>query len=129
MTTVLLVDSPRSVREALSHRLSLEAGVEIIAEAEDASRAMNLAETLAPEVVLLDAEAAYLDASALVRALSANDLPLGIVVLTQHPVSVRRRLESTSAMVVDKCDGLSALVQAVRSAGNYRVSRGSDELP
>ena len=116
MTSVLLVDSPSSVREALRQRLSLEPGVDIIAEAEDANRAMTLAQALAPDVVLLDAEAAYLDASALVRALFTYDLPSTIVVLTQHPVSVRHRLEPMTAMIVDKHDGFAALLHVLHSA-------------
>lgn len=90
MTTVLLVDSPRSVREALQVRLSLEPGLVIVGEADDATRATSLARALGPDVVLLDAEAAGLDASGLVRALTEHDLSSGIVVLTQHVVAVRR---------------------------------------
>jgi DNA-binding NarL/FixJ family response regulator len=115
-TTVLLVDAPRAVREALRARLSLEPGLEIVGEADDCVRAISLAQALAPDVALLDAEADDLDTPRLVHALAAHNPLPRIVVLTQHTVAVSRHLAGTRVTIVGKQEGLPALVRAIRSA-------------
>jgi DNA-binding NarL/FixJ family response regulator len=116
MTTVLLVDAPLAVRQALRARLSLEPGLAIIGEADDTSTAISLAQTVEPDVVLVDAETPDLDASALVRALAEQVPSCGIVVVSQHRAAVSHGLNGTPAIVVGKQEGLASLVRAVRSA-------------
>jgi DNA-binding NarL/FixJ family response regulator len=118
MATVLLIDSPREVRKALRTRLSLEPELAIVDETGDAAHAISLALALEPDVVLVDAEAANLDTPKLVHTLVEHEASWGIVVLTQHAVPVSRSLDGTSAIVVDKHEGLAALVKAIRSAGD-----------
>jgi DNA-binding NarL/FixJ family response regulator len=120
ITSVLLVDSPRAVRDALGTRLSLEPGLAIVGATDDATLAIRLARTLQPDVVLVDAEACDLDASSLVRALTEWDSPSAVVVLTQHAVVVEHGLHGMATAVVGKNEGLGSLVRAIRSARHAR---------
>ena len=123
MTTLLLVDAPLAVRQALRARLSLEPGLAIVGEADDAPLAISLAHALDPDVVLLDAEAPDLDSSELVCALAAQHPERGIVVLSQHSAVLRDGLQGTPAIVVGKHEGLAALVRAIRSAPRRSTGR------
>lgn len=120
MRTVLLVDSPRRMLEALKARLSLEPGLEIVGEAEDATLAISQAQALQPDVVLLDAEAADLDFPRVAHALSDGDSSPIIVVLTQRTVDVRHRLDGIPVTIVGKDEGFASLVKAIRSSGDLR---------
>jgi DNA-binding NarL/FixJ family response regulator len=123
VTTVLLVDSPRSVLEALRARLSLESGLCIVGGTDDATLAINLARELDPDVVVVDAEASDLDATKLVRAIAGGDQPPAVVVLTQHAVAARHRLEMVPATIVGKNEGFLSLVHAIQSARQPRRGR------
>jgi len=123
VTTVLLVDSPHSVLEALRARLSLESGLYIVGAADDATLAINLATELDPDVVVVDAEASDVDTTKLVRAIAGGDKPPGVVVLTQHALAARHRLEMVPATIVGKHEGFLSLVQAIQSARQPRRGR------
>ncbi|MGH7712083.1 MAG: response regulator, partial [Gemmatimonadaceae bacterium] len=69
---VLLVDDHAIVREGIRHVLSAEDGFEIVGEAADGTQAVALAETLQPDVLVLDlslppAHLSGLEVAALIR--------------------------------------------------------------
>ena len=74
MTTVLLIEYPPAVRDALRARLSLERDLDIIGEADDAVQGISLAQALEPDVVLIDAETPDLDAAGIVRVLAQENV-------------------------------------------------------
>jgi len=83
-TRVLLVDDVEQVRWDLRTALSLSEDLEIVGEAANGLEALRLAETLRPEVILLDLEMPMLDgyeATRLIRALCPS---CRIVALTVH---------------------------------------------
>lgn len=83
-TRVLLVDDVEQVRWDLRTALSLFEDLEIVGEAVDGLEALHLAETLRPEVILLDLEMPLMDgykATRLIRALCPS---CRIVALTVH---------------------------------------------
>jgi DNA-binding NarL/FixJ family response regulator len=121
MTTVLLIDYPPTVRHALRARLSLEADLEIIGEADDASQGIYLTRLLDPDVVLIDAETPDLDAQRTVRALARRAARPGIVVLSQHAVAIADQVADTPALIVGKHEGQASLVCAIRSASQHQV--------
>ena len=116
MTTVLLIDYPPTVRHALRARLSLEADLEIIGEADDASQGIYLTRLLDPDVVLIDAETPDLDAAWTVRSLGQHAVGHGIVVLSQHGTAMADGVAGTPALVVGKHEGQARLVRAIRAA-------------
>jgi DNA-binding NarL/FixJ family response regulator len=123
MTTVLLIEYPIAVRRALRARLLLEPDLRVIREADDAPEAICLARALDPDVMLVDAETPYLDASRLVRAMADGDHCPAIVILSQHTAAIRSGLHGASATVVGKHEGLAALVDAIRSAARRPRAR------
>jgi DNA-binding NarL/FixJ family response regulator len=113
--SLVLVEHPPAVRRTLQARLSLENDFRIVGEASDAACAIELAVSLGPDVVLLDAEMPHLDLSATVGELAERAPTVAVVVLTLEPARARRALRS--ATVVGKHEGTGALLAAIRSAG------------
>src|SRR5579864_5062773 len=114
VTTVLLVDSARSVLEALRARLSLESGLSIVGGTDDATLAIKLARELERDVVVVDVEASDLDATKLARAIASGDQPPAVVVLTQHAVAARHRLGDGASHHCGEHEGFLSLVHAIQ---------------
>jgi DNA-binding NarL/FixJ family response regulator len=113
--SLVLVEHPPVVRQTLRARLSLEGDIQIVGEAGDAACAADLATSLGPDVVLLDAEMPHLDLRSTVRELGERAPSSAVVVLTLEPDWARRELPSVTA--VGKHEGTGALLAAIRSAG------------
>jgi DNA-binding NarL/FixJ family response regulator len=118
MTTVLLIDYPPAVRDALRARLALERDLQIIGLADDASQGLRLADALAPDVVLIDAETPDLDAAGTVRSLAQREVCRGIVVFSQHAASLAELVAGTPTRIVGKHEGQASLVAAIRAIGS-----------
>jgi DNA-binding NarL/FixJ family response regulator len=58
---LLLVDNQPAVRRGLRMRFALEPDLEVIGEAGDATEAISLAQTLGPDVVLMDVDMSGID--------------------------------------------------------------------
>ena len=81
---VLLVDDHAVVRKGLCALLEREPGIEVVGEAENGEQAVQLAERLRPDVVLMDLEMPVLNGIEATRQISARDPEARIVVLTSH---------------------------------------------
>jgi DNA-binding NarL/FixJ family response regulator len=80
---VLLADDHRILREGL--RRSLEAqGLEVVGEAADGEEAVELAEQLRPDVVLMDLSMPVLDGVEATRRIRERRPEVRVVVLTMH---------------------------------------------
>ena len=80
---VLLADDHRILREGL--RRSLEAqGVDVVGEAVDGDEAVDLAEALRPEVVLMDVTMPVLDGVEATRRIRQRLPEVRVVMLTMH---------------------------------------------
>ena len=113
--SLVLVEHPAAVRQTLTARLSLEDDFQIVGEASDAAYATELAVSLSPDVVLLDAEMPHIDLQSTIRELAERAPGSAIVVLTLEPARARRAHPSVT--VVGKHEGTGALIAAIRSAG------------
>lgn len=80
---VLLVDDEPIVRRDLERLLARESDVTVVGTAGNGVEALELIDTLRPEVVLLDVEMPELDGLGVVQALDAADAPL-VVFVTAH---------------------------------------------
>jgi NarL family two-component system response regulator LiaR len=79
---VLLVDDHAVVREGLRTFLELQDGIEVAGEAEDGVQALEQAEHLRPEVILMDLVMPRLDGVGAMRLLRALHPEIRVVVLT-----------------------------------------------
>jgi DNA-binding NarL/FixJ family response regulator len=122
---VALVDDHQLIREGLRLVLQGEDGFEIVGEAADHASAIDLVMTERPHVLVLDLTFPEGDAMPLLRALSARQPKLRIVVLTMHsdPETVRQALAAGAAGYMIKGAASRELVEAIRA-----VARGERYL-
>ena len=82
MIRVLIADDHKIVRQGLRFLLSQESGIEVAGEAADGVAALEAVRALRPDVVLLDLFMPGLDGIAVLKALQADGLASGVLVLT-----------------------------------------------
>ena len=81
---VLLADDQRLVRESLSTMLGLLDGIELVGSAADGQEAIELAQRLRPEVVLMDLRMPRLDGIEATRLLHERIPEIGVIALTTY---------------------------------------------
>jgi DNA-binding NarL/FixJ family response regulator len=115
---VLLVDDHAVVREGLRAFLELQAGIEVVGEAEDGEQALREAERLEPDVILMDLVMPRLDGVAAMRQLRARDSSARVVVLTSFVDEDRLlpAIQAGAAGYLLKNAEPSELARAVRAA-------------
>jgi two-component system response regulator DesR len=123
MIRLLLADDEDLVREALATLLELEPDFEVVAQAGDGERAVQLAAEHEPDIVVLDLEMPGLDGvAAASRILAARTVP--VVLLTRHarPGVLRRALTAGARAFVPKttpADRLARILRDVHAGGRY----------
>jgi DNA-binding NarL/FixJ family response regulator len=81
---VLLADDQRVVREGLTLILDLLDDVEVVDTASDGERAVEIAERLSPDVVLMDLRMPRVDGIEAIRRLAASRPRIGVIALTTY---------------------------------------------
>jgi DNA-binding NarL/FixJ family response regulator len=81
--SVLIVDDHPSFRASAAALLEAE-GYEVVGEAADGESALELAEQLRPDVVLLDVQLPGIDGFEVVRRLCANRCPARVVLVSSR---------------------------------------------
>jgi two-component system, NarL family, response regulator NreC len=114
---VVLADDHAVVRAGLRAVLHSARDIQIVGEASNGREALELAETVNPDVVVMDLSMPDLDGTAATRAIVAAGLPVRVLVLTMHAeedylVSV---MEAGAAGYLLKSDADRELVNAVRA--------------
>jgi DNA-binding NarL/FixJ family response regulator len=84
MTTVVLADDQRVVREGLATLLGLLPGIQVLGTASDGEEAVSLIERLRPDVVLMDLRMPRCDGVEATRRLRAAASPTKVIVLTTY---------------------------------------------
>lgn len=82
MIKVLLVDDQSLIRQGLKALLELESDIEIIGEAENGKIAIQLVETLHPDVVLMDIRMPVMDGVAATKEICQRFTEVKVLVLT-----------------------------------------------
>jgi DNA-binding NarL/FixJ family response regulator len=92
MTTrkLLIVDDVPQVRKELRALLSLVGEVEVVGEAGNGLEAIRLAETLKPDVILMDLEMPVLDGYEATQQIKASQPHCKVIALTVHDYEVAR---------------------------------------
>ncbi len=113
---LLIVDDQPSVRQGLRMFLELEPDIEVVGEAGDGREALDLASSLRPDVVLMDARMPTMDGFAATAALRHEMPGCKIVVLSLYddPDTRARALSSGAAAFVPKHRVEDALLSTVR---------------
>jgi DNA-binding NarL/FixJ family response regulator len=112
---VLIVDDVSRVRQDLRTFLSLAGNINIIGEAGDGREAIQKAETLRPQVILMDLEMPVLNGLEATRLIKSAQPYCRIIVLTIHgEESQRTRALSAGAdLFLEKGTPLSTLLDAI----------------
>lgn len=124
---VLLVDDEAAVRRGLRMRLQLEPDLEVVGEAENGVAALELADRLHPEVVVMDVEMRAMDGIAAAGRLRYQSPNTAVVLLTIHddPATKARAQEAGVAGFVAKHLADAELLPTIRGAAGS--SRSTDE--
>ena len=119
---VLLVDDQPAVRQGLRIRLVLEPDVEVVGEAGDGAGAISLAQSLRPDVILMDVRMPGMDGISTVRTLRAVAPESAAVILSLYDdARTRARAEEAGAAAfVAKHKVEETLLAAIRRAASLR---------
>ena len=82
MIRILLVDDQTLIRQGLASLLSLEEDFEIVGHAGNGAEAVSLAESLKPDVILMDIRMPVMDGVAATRAIREKHPDIKILILT-----------------------------------------------
>ena len=118
MIRVLLVDNQAVVRRALRVRFHLEPDLEVVGEASTGSEALTLAQTLTPDVVLMDIEMPVMDGIEATAALRRVVPQSAVVILSIYDdAQTRGRTQAAGAVAfVEKRGAADTLLSAIRQA-------------
>jgi DNA-binding NarL/FixJ family response regulator len=119
---VLVADDQEIVRTGLTMILNAQPGIEVVGEAGDGRRAVDLARRLRPDVCLFDIRMPVLDGIEATRALAGPDVPdpLAVVVITTFDLDeyVYAALRAGARGFLLKDAGPALLAQAVHAAAD-----------
>ena len=118
MIRVLLVDDQAVVRRALRGRFHLEPDLEVVGEASTGTEALVLAQTLTPDVVLMDIEMPDMDGIVATAALRRTVPKTRVVILSiLDDAQTRGRAQAAGAVAfVEKRGATGTLLSAIRQA-------------
>jgi DNA-binding NarL/FixJ family response regulator len=114
---VLVVDDHQVVRHGLRTFLDVLDDIEVVGEAADGREAVERAEALAPDVMLLDLQLPSVDGVEALRMLRDRENPTRVLVLTSFtdPAKVVPALRAGAAGYLFKDVDPEALAQAIRA--------------
>ena len=99
MIRLLIVDDQPAVRKGLHMRLGVEPDLSVIGEAPDGEAALDLAQALCPDVVLMDVEMPRMDGVTAASALHAICPCASVIMLSIHDdARTRARAEDAGAV-------------------------------
>jgi DNA-binding NarL/FixJ family response regulator len=121
VTTVVLADDQRVVREGLATLLGLLPGIEVVGTASDGEEAVQLVERLRPEVALMDIRMPRCDGVEATRRLRERGSPTQVIVLTTYADdrSVIEALRAGARGFLTKDSGAEEIERAIAA-----VTRG-----
>ena len=118
MIRLLLVDDQPTVRRGLGLRFHLEPDLEVVGEASTGREALALAQTLTPDVVLMDIQMPEMDGIEATAALRRMVPQSAVVILSLHDdAQTRAQAQAAGAVAfVEKRGATQTLLAAIRQA-------------
>ena len=113
---VILADDHPFLRTGLRKILDKTPDIVVVGEAGDGAQALNLVESLTPDVLVLDVEMPQLNGIQVARELNSRDLNVRILVLSAHDdrAHILGMLDAGVAGYLTKDEASEVLVKAVR---------------
>ena len=121
MISVLIVDDHPVVRQGLRALLEVQDDMTVAGEAGDGPAAISLAESLRPDIVLLDLKLPGMDGVAVLGPLRAAGLRVLVLTSATEPSAAAAAVRAGAAGVVYKDIDPAALVRAIRSVHDGNV--------
>lgn len=116
MIQVLLVDDEVLIRSAMSQMIDLEGDIEVIGETSTGEEAVTMAETLKPDVTLMDMQLSGIDGiDAASHILAGTDAAVIMVTSHARPGYLKRALAEGIQGFLPKTAPAAALHEAIRS--------------
>lgn len=114
---VLIVDDHRIVREGLRSLLEKETDIEVVAETEDASRALNIVKNVTPDVVIMDVVMPSMDGIEATRRILSKVPTVKIIALSMHSDQrfINEMLRAGASGYLLKDCAFEELSEAIRS--------------
>ena len=115
---VLVVDDQPNVRQGLKMRLALEPDITVIGETGDGVTALELAEKLQPDVIIMDIEMPEMDGITVTQKLQELYPGMAVVILSMYgDAGTSARAKAAGAIaLVEKHQGEQELLAAIRKA-------------
>jgi DNA-binding NarL/FixJ family response regulator len=122
MTRILIADDHEVVRSGLHSILSSQAGWEVVAEAEDGRRAVELAAETQPNVAILDYQLPILNGVDATREIRAFQPQTEVLIFTMHESEplIRELLEAGARGYLLKSDARRFLLAAVEALARHQ---------
>jgi DNA-binding NarL/FixJ family response regulator len=120
---ILLVDDHPIVRQGLKTLLTGHSGWEVIGEASDGMEAVDKADSLRPDVMILDVTMPRMNGLEACRLIRQKTPGMEILFVTQHdsPQMMREALEAGARGYVVKSNAARDLLEAVEAVSQHRV--------
>jgi DNA-binding NarL/FixJ family response regulator len=117
---VVVADDQAAVRDGLVALLSVTPGVEVVGEASDGAAAVAAAETLRPDVVLMDLRMPGVDGVEATRRIGESVPDVRVVVLTTHAddASILKALRAGATGYLTKESGRAEIARAIEAAAS-----------
>jgi two-component system, NarL family, response regulator NreC len=120
---IVLVDDHQVLRSGLRALLNLEPDFEVVGEASNGIEAVKLAETLRPDIIVMDVSMPEMDGLQAAEEIRSLDLQSKIVMLTVHADEeyLFQTLKAGASGFVHKSSADRELIEAIRTANRGDV--------
>lgn len=120
---VLLADDHAVLRSGLRALLNLEPDMEVVGEASNGHEAIELGQTLKPDVIVMDISMPEMDGLAAAKAIHELEIPCHVVILTVHAEEeyLFQTLQMGASGYVLKSSADTELMDAIRAAQRGEV--------
>lgn len=110
---VLIVDDDRASREGLRELFELRPNIHVVGEAIDGIEAVNLADTLHPDLVVMDVQMPRMDGLEATRRIKQQRPDIRIILLTMYREYRAAAFRSGADVFLVKGDGIGPLIAAL----------------
>ena len=124
MIRILIADDSGPVREALAALLTAGRDFEVVGAAADGEEAVEMAELLAPDVVVMDCRMPVMDGAEATRRIKSRDTSIGVVILSAYADQMEECIAaSADAYLLKGCvhqEIFATIIAAASSASSTR---------